>query len=187
MGLLIDGYNVMFAVGLVPDRPGPGRLHRSRLDLLNFVADSLDPTAAAEAVVVFDAAEAPPGLPRTLSHRGLTVHFASDHESADALIEELLLADSAPKRLTVVSSDHRLQRAARRRRATAIDSDVWYDQALRARQNRPLSPSDAKPTEVTEREVEYWLNAFAVEDDSKSARDAGDIFPPGYGEDLEDR
>ncbi len=75
---------------------------------------------------MFDAADAPPGLPRTLEHRGLTVRFAAKSGSADELIEELIRADSAPRRLMVVSSDHRLQRAARRRKATAIDSDVWY-------------------------------------------------------------
>ena len=62
--------------------------------------------------------------------------FASQDEDADTVIERLVAADSAPKRLTVVSSDHRLQRAAHRRKATAVDSDVWFAQLLRDRAAR---------------------------------------------------
>ena len=74
-----------------------------------------------------------------LEHRGITVRFAAQYEEADELIEELIRADSAPRRLVVVSSDHRIQRAARRRRAKAVDSDVWYAELVRARRERQRS------------------------------------------------
>ena len=91
----------------------------------------------ATATVVFDARQAPPGLPRELSHRGITVRFAAGYESADELIEQLIQRDSAPRRLVVVSSDHRLHRAARRRKAQAIDSDQWYEQTIAAQRASP--------------------------------------------------
>ncbi|HET6883054.1 MAG TPA: NYN domain-containing protein [Pirellulales bacterium] len=185
MSLLIDGYNLMYAAGILGHGVGPGGLERSRLALLNFVAESLDEHQRATTTIVFDARNAPPGLPSTLLHRGVTVQFAAAYETADALIEELIRSDSAPRRLTVVSSDHQVQRAAHRRRAKAIDSDQWYAQILRQRAVRHAASPAAfvKPVEATAGDVEYWLSQF---DDEAEQPDAGDIFPPGYGEDIEE-
>ena len=87
------------------------------LGLLHFLVESLAPGQLAQTVVVFDAHDPPPGLPRVVQYYGLTVRFAVKYESANALIEELIQADFTPKKLTVVSSDHRIQRAAQRRKA----------------------------------------------------------------------
>ncbi len=163
MPLLIDGYNLLSAVGILGRGVGPGSLQRARLALLNFLAESLEPSEIPRTTVVFDAADPPPGLPRSVSHRGLTVRFASQYEDADALIEELIRADSAPRRLTVVSSDHRLQRAARRRKAKFIDSDAWYARIVRQRRERrestPETPAKP-PVPLLEEDVDYWIRQF---------------------------
>ena len=161
---------------------GPGSLARSRLALLNFVAESVDEEQRAETMVVFDARGAPPGLPDRLVHRGISVRFAPRDREADELIEELVRIDSAPRRLMVVSSDHRLQRAARRRRAAAIDSDRWYEETLRRRVGQPPPPPDKPSTTLGPDEVAYWLEQFDDVLDNEQLND--DIFPPGYGEDL---
>jgi len=147
MSLLIDGYNLLNAVGIVGRGVGRSSLERSRRALLNFLAESLDAAEAARTTVVFDASEAPRGLPRVVEHGGLTVRFAAGYADADSLIEELIRADTAPRRLTVVSSDHRLQRAARRRKARAVDSDVWFGEVARRRRDRaqPTETGPAKP------------------------------------------
>jgi uncharacterized protein len=186
MALLIDGYNLIYAAGIIARGVGPGGLQRTRMALLNFIAESLDPAEATRTTIVFDAAGAPPGLPPTLKHRGLTVRFSRDYDNADELIEELIKADSAPRRLTVVSSDHRLQRAARKRKARAVDSDQWYREMLDLRQEKcePSPRSPAKPTgSSTAGEVEYWLEQFD-EKDERDIESKDDIFPPGYGEDV---
>ena len=64
MSLIIDGYNLMHAAGIVGHGAGPGFLERSRLAVLNFVVESLEPAALGTTTVVFDARQAPPGLPR---------------------------------------------------------------------------------------------------------------------------
>ncbi|HVA16906.1 MAG TPA: hypothetical protein VMV59_04235, partial [Candidatus Dormibacteraeota bacterium] len=94
----------------------------------------------------------------------------------------------APRQLLVVSSDHRLHRAARRRRAQAIDSDRWYAETVRRRRElqrasatRPSKPASAP----AEDEVDYWLAQFADETLDEQAN-AEAIFPPGYGEDIEE-
>ncbi len=163
MPILIDGYNLLHATGIVGRGIGPGGLERSRLALLNFLAVSLDPQDAPHTTIVFDAHDAPPGLPRVVEHRGLTIRFAAKHETADALIAELIAAASAPRRLVVVSSDHAVQRSARRRRAKAVDSDVWYADLLRARRERQEAADDA-PTRpavpLLSEDVNYWLRQF---------------------------
>jgi predicted RNA-binding protein with PIN domain len=165
MALLIDGYNLLHASGIfgASSRGGPGGLERARSAMLNLLAESLPADELRRTAVVFDASEAPYGLARSFEHKGLMVHFASRDSDADSLIEEMILHDSAPRRLTVVSSDHRLQRAAHRRKATAVDSDRWLAQMLRERQSRQQAgPSDSVKPEglLSPGEVEFWLKQF---------------------------
>ena len=163
MTLLIDGYNLLNVTGIVGPAGRPSSLERSRRALLDFLADTLDPEQCARTTVVFDAHSPPPGLPRVVEHRGLTVRFATRYPDADSLIEELIRADTAPRRLTVVSSDHRLQRAARRRRSRAVDSEVWYAEIVRRHhQRRQLPPAGpSQPTVPLDKEdVAYWLQQF---------------------------
>ncbi len=167
MSLLIDGYNLLHAVGIIGRGIGPGGLERSRLALLNFLVESLDPKEAATTTVVFDAQQAPPGAPRAMDHRGIAVRFSTGYEDADAMIDELIRADSAPRRLTVVSSDHQVQRSARRRKARAVDSDVWYAEIVRQRidRRRQSVPKPAKPgVPLLTEEVDRWLRRFGGEE-----------------------
>ncbi|NLX98922.1 MAG: hypothetical protein GXY83_22480 [Rhodopirellula sp.] len=213
MAILVDGYNVLYAVGILGGGVGPGTLERARMALLNFLAASLTPDEAATTTVVFDAADAPGGLPRIYRHRQVTVRFAVGHESADALLEELIRRDSAPRRLTVVSSDHRIQRAARRRRARVADSEAWWEELARRRAKRQPRPENlpAKPVSpLSDNELAYWLEQFGAAADSPPAKrmeqrklaadqpanrrstsreidetdSLANPFPPGYGEDL---
>ena len=209
MPILIDGYNLLNATGIVGRGIGPGSLERSRLALLNFLAVSIDPRELPHTTVVFDAHDAPPGLPRVVEHRSITVRFAAKQETADELIATLIHTDSAPRRLVVVSSDHEIQRAARRRRSKTIDSDAWYAELIRTRRQREEASAE-EPTQPTvpllEEDVNYWLRQFGGESELTAlmgrAADAGsrkspesfetrsqdhpieNPFPPGYGEDL---
>lgn len=206
MALLIDGYNLLHATDLFGRGRGPGGFHRSRMALLGFLAARLDPIQRARTTVVFDASDAPAGLPHTMRHEGLLVRFARDYPSADALIEELIDADHSPRQLVVVSSDHRIQRAAGRRRATAIDSDRWYAEMRRGGTGLGASPAgreaagghaaDAvKPPPPTAAEVDAWVREFqrdaergdpANQPDPGEPSLGGEIFPPGFFDELDD-
>ncbi len=194
MPLLIDGYNLLHASGIMGRGVGPGGLERSRLAMLNFLAASLDPGELPRTTVVFDAHDAPRGLPRVVRHRGITVHFAAKYESADELIEELIRTESAPRRLVVVSGDRRIQRAARRRRAKAVASDAWYAELVQARRQRAQAGAetpDRPPVPLLEEDVNYWIDQFGGDSLLKECGRAeeGDEpfnpFPPDYGKDLE--
>jgi uncharacterized protein len=187
MALLIDGYNLLNVTGIFGD-DGPGTaLHRTRLAFLNFLAASFTKRDRSGTTIVFDAAGAPPGLPQTMSHDGMTIHFARRQSNADEMIEELLENWKSPRSLVVVSSDHRVQRAARRHGAKFVDSEAWYAELLAARRyrNAVVEGSTAKPVgKPTADELAYWLGEFGETPAPKP--EVENPFPPGYADDIED-
>lgn len=209
MSLIIDGYNLLHVTGITSRR---GDLQGSRAALLRFLAAVIEPSERPRTTIVFDAAEAPAGLPRTVVIDDMTVRYASDYADADELIEELIGESRVPRSLLVVSSDHRVQRAARRRRAQFVDSEVWFAEAVRRREQlrRPLlPPTTVKPAApLSSHEINYWVAEFSgsiadaegatraaeEEDASRNAAhppDENDLpedlrnpFPPGYADDM---
>jgi uncharacterized protein len=204
MPLLIDGYNLLHVTGITGRGNELTELHRSREALLRFLAESIEPAERAQTTIVFDAVGAPPGLPQSLVHDSITVHFARDYADADAMIEDLIAAHHTPRTLVVVSSDHRIQRAARRRRAKAVDSDRWYAELWEARHRRgqpPLEQPQKPGEELSAADVSYWTRQFSDDAPSeapsgsdrrsaggeeKPSDDFDSPFPPGYAEDLLD-
>lgn len=163
MATLIDGYNLLHAAGMLGRGIGSGSLARARNSLLRALAASLPAGDLAATTVVFDAKEAPPGLPREETWHGIRICYAVGYEDADALMADLVRRDSAPRRLVVVSSDRQVQRAARRRRATAVDSQTWFDQLRRRRLHPPEAGPEESPKTTgvpTEAELAEWLEAF---------------------------
>jgi predicted RNA-binding protein with PIN domain len=159
--LLIDGYNLLNGSDVFAKGRAAGTLAAAREALLAFLSGALDPRLRARTVIVFDAAMAPPGLPRELAREGMSIRFAPRKSTADQVLEELIEATADPRHLLVVSSDHGVQRAARRKGAQFIDSEKWY--ATLAAQTR-AAPSSAAA-------------------DGKPAT-ADNPFPPGYAADV---
>ena len=158
MKILIDGYNLLHASGVFGAVRGPGGFEASRRALLDVLCRLLGDQRLVT-TVVFDAADAPPGLPERVSHDGIDVRFARDHANADACIEDLIEAHDAPGSLTVVSADNRIIAAARRRRARAVTSHDWLTELRNA--SRPRDPRDAKPAPPEDdHEVAHWLREF---------------------------
>lgn len=131
LSLIIDGYNLIHAIGLLPAEANkrkypPGTLEEAREGLLRLLIRGLSAEAAHQTTVVFDALEPPEFLPDAYRQNGIRIQFARDYRDADELIIELILKHARGAHLTVVSSDHRIQAAARRRKADFYDSDSWY-------------------------------------------------------------
>lgn len=207
MLLLIDGYNVIAPVAPPGKNPASDWLHRERMTLIDRLANRLDARLAAQTCVVFDASARSRralGIEGTSNPtcriRKIEVRFAVNHNEADDLIEELIALHSSPKRLTVVSSDHRLQAAARRSGATAFDSHPWLDSLLDGRLMLAIrwppvergaggQASDVgvvgdaeKAGAVDETTVDQWMRAFGVTNDSASRRSS-----PGGDAERQDR
>jgi len=135
MRTLIDGYNVMFAAGLMGKRFGHDGLRRARTRFLNDLVTKLGPVEANLTTVVFDANKVPDGLPAESRHKGISLIFAIDEPTADQRIEELIRSHSDPKRLKVISSDNQVRGAARRRGAISVTADDFL--ARLAHHDRP--------------------------------------------------
>ena len=160
MLLLVDGYNLLHVSGIFGPAGSPPTLEQSRRALLEFLAASLPGTVRKKTTIVFDAAAAPPGLPSQLVHAEILVRFAPRKQTADDLIADLISQEADPRHLTVVSSDHAVQRSARQRGAKFVDSEVWFREIKQ-------SGGDANST------------AAQIE---KPAGPLGNPFPPGYAE-----
>jgi predicted RNA-binding protein with PIN domain len=166
--LLIDGYNLMHAAGLARRRYGPRQLERCRLQLLRHLAQYLTASERQRATIVFDAAAAPPDLRRQMKFEEMTVCFAPPGHEADDTIEELIAAHSAPRQIRMVSSDHRLQRSARKRRGSFVDSEEFVEELER---RGPISKEPEQPRKVirngadakeqgAETDTQAWLRVF---------------------------
>jgi len=120
---------------------------------------------AEEAQVVFDGAgPADKGVFENVAN--LEVVFAGFHNDSDSIIEKKIKADTAPRRLTVVSSDRRLRKAAATRKATAVKSEEFWrkvQEELSRKKPRRKEPQ-AKKEGLTEGETEQWMDLFGIEE-----------------------
>ncbi len=175
MRILIDGYNLMYAVGLMAKKLGPDRFRKARLRFLNKLVEALGAVDAHQTTVVFDAAHPPNDLPSETTHKGITVMFAVNEENADAQIERLIAQHPTPKTLTVVSSDHRIRHAATRRKAQAVTADDFLSRLEAPPSPRP-QPERAKESHkeraLSPRESAYWQQVFGDLDDDPATHEA---------------
>lgn len=168
MRILIDGYNLMHARGLMDRKFPPDGLRKVRHKFLIDLATALDPMDAQATTVVFDANDAPPDRPDRQKLKGITVLFAVNEQDADERIEVLIAKDSNAKTLTVVSSDLRIRRAAERRRCIVMTSDDFLAK-LEKKKRRPKIVVEVleTPEEIgrqrgpTSAEANYWMAQFA--------------------------
>jgi len=94
----------------------------------------------------------------------LEISFAGPGSDADTVIERKIKASTAPKRLSIISSDRRLRRAAQTRKATAVKSeDFWRDVQKRLRRKKTAREPIEKRLGLTESETKQWLEYFGFE------------------------
>jgi hypothetical protein len=180
MFYLIDGYNLLFAMGvLLPGRTGPHVLEKARQRLLGLLHGAYRDRSPA-VTVVFDAKHAPPGVPEAIEYQGIQVTFAVHEAEADDLIEQLIRRVSAPQHLTVVSNDHRIQQAARRRHCVVQGCGDFLDWLDGEHRPRPAPPrEDGKPDHVSAEDTQRWLREFADLADDPGLKE---LFEPPWSE-----
>lgn len=159
MRYLIDGYNLLHAMGLLSGKVGPHGLEKARLALLGRLCG--DHSDAPDAVtVVFDASRAPPGAVEEEDYNGIHIRYALESD-ADEVIETLIRREATPRQLTIVSDDHRLQRAGRRRHCP-VRGCLDYLEEMEQRRRNPAPPEAfVKPERVSGAETQHWLHEFA--------------------------
>jgi|SRR6266436_1215560 len=176
---LIDGYNLLHAMGVLGGRVGPHGLAKARLSLLGLLRGAMDKDASS-VTVVFDAANAPPGAIDDQEHAGIHVRFALDHAQADDLIESMIRESPTPKQLTVVSDDRRIQKAARRGRCLAVGClDFLEDLNQRRRRHSSSATPQSEKMSGSRKDLEKWTKEFAHLDDEKEMKE---LFGPDFDE-----
>lgn len=193
---LIDGYNLLFAVGFGNLGTPAAKLPAARQELFDFLTRVLDESERRSTVIVFDAKRAPYGNAATQYFAHMTIHFAVDYRDADELLIELIRSNHTPQRLEVITSDHSIQVIAQRRRAQAIDSDVWYERIATRTRRQPLAPpspalgdhSTADDTSRSPSETADLANPFppGYANEIPTREETWHPFPPGYGEDIDE-
>jgi len=185
--LLIDTSNVLHVTGVLPshlvglDVPGLARListsrYGKRRAVL--VSDGVGPRASSGPGVGGGGDESLAPVNTAPSGReiaGLDLVYAGADREADDVIELLIARDSAPRRLAVVSTDRRLIRAARRRRAQSITSEVFLGHLVDDSEKpkaKPL-PGFAAQVPLNEYAVGYWMALFGYTDQPGEKRAPG--------------
>jgi predicted RNA-binding protein with PIN domain len=158
MRYLIDGYNLMYALGLVRRNGGRAGWERARRTMLDWLADQVGP-ADGDTTVIFDAQNTVGGVIEE-GYRGL--HIIRDRgRTADDLIEDLLKEERSPPSLTVVSNDSRVRDAAKRRGVQILKCSEYVDQLMKfPKRPAPATAEDEKDARATPEEKAKWLKAF---------------------------
>jgi predicted RNA-binding protein with PIN domain len=157
MPILIDCYNVLHA-------PKPASLAGlGEASLCGLLAQS--PWARSGVTVVCDG-RPKPHSPDPSAVGSVELIFSGPGRSADDVIIELIGKDSAPRRLTVVSSDRQIRKAARRRRARDWSSEEFLNRLARAARSPGAgAPGPGKPDAgpLPGDQVDRWLDAFGID------------------------
>lgn len=155
MSFLIDGNNLMYAVGSV----GPDVDREGLCELLWHLADRGERVR-----VVFDGAPRD-GLGRESFPADVEVVFAFPR-IADDVICDLIAADSAPRRLTVVSTDREIRQAARRRRCMDCRSEEFVPFLLHLRDTPAKGPAEPREKRhgLSPEQTQAWLEEFRLTD-----------------------
>jgi predicted RNA-binding protein with PIN domain len=158
MPIIIDGHNLLWAIQNV------GHTHEpiAELQLCHIVSRYLR-AAGEKGEIVFDGT-GPPDKGRFDNISALEVLFSGPAADADKIIEDKVRASTAPKNLTVVSSDRQVRAAAHARKAATVKSEVfWQNLARELTRKRPQEEPPAKRWGLSESETEQWLEFFGLD------------------------
>ncbi|MBN2446547.1 MAG: NYN domain-containing protein [Phycisphaerae bacterium] len=161
MPTLIDGNNLLHAVRAIED---PERLF-GRLMLGHRLAEWAS-RAGEHIRVVYDGIAPPTEVAQQYEHANVAVTFSGAGVTADAVIIQILEADSAARRLLVVSSDREVARAAKRRRSMTISSSDFWAVLKRdlARRPRPNLEPEEKRRGLDREATDEWLREFGLDE-----------------------
>jgi len=157
---IIDGNNLLWAVD--GTREGPSEI--TDVGLCRAVGGYLEQIGQA-GEVIFDGTG-----PRDKSEfdniDGVEVLFAGFGTDTDTVIEGKIDANTAPRSLTVVSSDRRLRKAARARRANSVKSEAFWAELQRelGKKKRIAREPNGKKHGLSDGETEQWLEFFGIEE-----------------------
>ena len=167
MPVLIDGYNLLHVARRLDEEGDFGR--QQLCHMLGRWAG----LTRQQVMVVFDGTQPSEGLGEQLHGRGVDVSYSGGGRTADQEIIERIAASTAPRRLTVVSSDRVIRRAAKRRRCVSVDSASFLETVLRrlVQAPRPRPEPPEKRAGLQPGETDEWLRLFRYDQDDEGSDD----------------
>jgi len=155
---IIDGHNLMHAIHHVEEDSQP----INDLRLCRILGMYLKRTGET-GEIIFDGT-GPPDKSGFDNISNLEVFFAGIGTDADTVIEEKIRASTAPKRLSIVSSDRRLRKAAQARKTTVLKSEVFWDNVRKqlSKKEKAKEPVE-KRLGLSESETKQWLKYFGFD------------------------
>jgi predicted RNA-binding protein with PIN domain len=154
----IDGHNLLHSVQ--KDDPDSGPI--SDVRLCHIIGSYLKLTGQS-GEIIFDGI-GPPDKSGFEDISNLEVFFAGLGTDTDTVIEDKISLNTAPRSLRVVSSDRRLRKAARARKATSIKSEVfWNNMQKQLSRRKAAKEPRAKRRGLNESETRQWLDIFGIE------------------------
>lgn len=160
MPFIIDGHNLLWAVQNLEEAPSITDI--ALCQILDGYFGLISPRRVG-GEIIFDG---PGPLNKTefKTIRNIDVTFSGRASDCDTVIENRILASTAPKQLTIVSTDRRLRDAAKARKATSIKSeDFWDEVKKRLSKQKPGKEPPGKRRGLTQSETELWLKTFGLE------------------------
>jgi hypothetical protein len=179
MPLILDTWNILHVTGILPpelagiDLPGLAELiGRSRYagERVLLVCDGGKPGAGGPTPLPAGGRGCPrdggpeagddPDLPA-----GMDVRYSGPRRTADELIIALVERSTAPRLITVVTSDRVIQRAARRRRSRTMDSPEFLRQLSADAAGPPgAAATDPRPRgRLSTEQVSDWIDVFGID------------------------
>lgn len=155
--LLIDGYNVLFARGIVRDVP------KARKRLLRQI-ESYCARTGQRARVYFDCREGP--LRGRLPH--VEIYYVAAGETADHAIGRAVSQTADRTAYHVVSSDREVADMAKKRHMAVTPSEDFLK--MLGPQAEGAAEPPAKREGVSDAEAKYWMREFGLEGNSDEAR-----------------
>jgi len=173
---LIDGNNLMHALHDMGLEVGRGGLCRLMGRFTEEGGVDSNHTSSRKVRVVFDGAPPYGPLAEQIHDERIDVKYAVG-QPADNVIIEYISADSAPRRLTVVSTDREIRTAARHRRCKTETSEDFAKTLVRMleRSRQTSTPQSVEPPEksvgLAPEQTRAWLKELNVEEENFDARE----------------
>jgi predicted RNA-binding protein with PIN domain len=162
--IIIDGYNLIYAHPELKKKID-SEAEEVREILIRVLAEYIR-TRRIEIVVVFDSAASGVVYKLSLPSR-IEVIFSRPGLTADQMIVKMMQSESEPRKVTVVSSDYKdIGAVATSLGVEHLFSEAFWEIILKERKvAKKEKEEEEKPSSVSEKEVEYWLQEFQAKPD----------------------
>jgi predicted RNA-binding protein with PIN domain len=157
MPVIIDGHNLLWFIQNAEEDTSISDIALCR------VLDRYFGLVTDKAEIIFDGT-GPSNRAEFDEIKNVEVTFSGRANDCDTVIENRILTSTAPRQLTIVSSDRRLRGAAEAQRAKAVKSENFWEEVKKLlSKQRPAKEPPGKRSGLTESETELWLKTFRLE------------------------